>query len=541
MIKKSVLLLIFAISINLSYSQITDVQVLSNAQTYLNHTWTATANNIAVDENCSGNIVNTPPWVQLGSNTSIPYCWGGFLSLDDFDYYLTQGSSAGDDNTDGGWAGAGCAVGLDCSGYVSRCYGLSTHYSTSMMDSYTSIFGHHNSYNDLRNGDIVNYPSHHVRMVKHINDNGTYTIIEEAFGGGLKRVFEKTYTLSELSSYNPQYLIDMVVTSGELDCSDAVTLACGVSYHGVSSTAQSSVDSYGCNDWSETGPERVHTITPSMSGPLTATISNFTGDLDVFILGACNPAYCLGTVSSASATIDNAVAGETYYIVVDSDDGSGGEYDIIVDCPEALPNIELLEYKIDDNSQGYSNGDDDGRCENGEQIEIPIKLFNSGNTILTNIHGVLSVTDPDITINEPNLYWSDMNPSSSKWSYNSNFSISENCQDKDVTFTLNLSSDQGNWTKQFTLHIYNTVSIKNIQKEKNITVYPNPTEGIVYFETKNNQIQKFDVLDINGRVLLSSENVKNKFIDLGSFPKGVYFVRFQDFKHNNTIFKIIKE
>ncbi len=541
MIKKSVLLFIFAIVINFSYSQITDTQVLSNAQTYLNHTWTASSDNIVVEENCSGNIVNTPPWVQVGSNTSIPYCWGGFSTLNDFDYYLTQGSSAGDDHTDGGWAGSGCAVGLDCSGFVSRCYGLSTHYSTAMMDTYTSIFGHHNSYNDLRDGDIVNYPHHHVRMIKHINDNGTYEIIEEAFGGGLKRVFEKTYTLSELSSYNPQYLIDMVVTSGELDCSDAVTLTCGVSYHGESSTAQSGVDSYGCNDWSETGPERVHTITPSTNGPITVTLSNFTGDLDVFILGACNPAYCLGEVFSDYATYDNAVAGETYYIVVDSDDGSGSAYDIIVDCPEALPSVELSEYKIDDNSQGYSNGDDDGRCENGEQIEIPIKLFNSGNTVLSNVHGILSVTDPDITINEPNLFWQDMNPSAYRWSYNSNFSISENCQDKDVTFTLNLYSDQGNWTKNFTLHIYNTVSIKNIQKKKNISVYPNPTEGIVYFESKNNQIKKFDILDINGRVLLSSENGKKNSFDLGSFPKGVYFVRFQDFKFNNTIFKIIKE
>ena len=137
MIKKSVLLLIFAIVINLSYSQITDVQVLSNAQTYLNHTWTTTTDNIKVEETCSGNIANTPAWVQIGSNTSIPYCWGGFSTLDDFDNYLTQESSAGDDHTDGGWAGPDCAVGLDCSGYVSRCYGLSTHYSTSMMNTYT--------------------------------------------------------------------------------------------------------------------------------------------------------------------------------------------------------------------------------------------------------------------------------------------------------------------------------------------------------------------------------------------------------------------
>ena len=118
-----------------------------------------------------------------------------------------------------------------------------------------------------------------------------------------------------------------------LDCSNTVILTCGVTYSGASSTAASNVTTFGCNTWTETGPERVHSITPSTSGTITATISNFTGDLDVYILASCDATDCLGTVSSSSATYANAVAGNTYYVVVDADDGSGSAYDIVVTCP----------------------------------------------------------------------------------------------------------------------------------------------------------------------------------------------------------------
>ncbi len=121
-----------------------------------------------------------------------------------------------------------------------------------------------------------------------------------------------------------------------LDCNNAITLTCGVIYSGPSSTANSLVDAYACNTWTETGPERVHTITPQANGSITAQLSNYTGDLDVYILGSCDPNDCIGTVGSDNATYANAVAGQTYYIVVDADDGSGSAYDIVVDCPQSL-------------------------------------------------------------------------------------------------------------------------------------------------------------------------------------------------------------
>lgn len=122
-------------------------------------------------------------------------------------------------------------------------------------------------------------------------------------------------------------------STATLDCSNPVELTCGVSYSGPASTANSVVDSYGCNSWTETGPERIHSFTPNFDGPFTASLSNFSGDLDVYILGSCDPNDCLGTVSSDQATYSNGVNGETYYIIVDADDGSGSAYDLVIDCP----------------------------------------------------------------------------------------------------------------------------------------------------------------------------------------------------------------
>ncbi len=152
----------------------------------------------------------------------------------------------------------------------------------------------------------------------------------------------KTYQWIADHYYNPVNIYrcdDGSGTSTALDCSNAISLTCNTSYHGASSTAASNVGQYACNTWTETGPERVHTWTATGDGSFTVSLSNFTGDLDIYILDSCDPSDCIGTVASSSATYANAVSGQTYYIVVDADDGSGSAYDIIVNC-SALPVLE---------------------------------------------------------------------------------------------------------------------------------------------------------------------------------------------------------
>ncbi len=146
---------------------------------------------------------------------------------------------------------------------------------------------------------------------------------------------------AELTAAGGAIIMDCLDAQFSLNCTGTIPLSCGVTYSGTSSSASSVIETYGCNTWSESGPERVHSIIPSGNGTITATLSNYTGDLDVYILGSCDAGDCLGTVSSSSATYTGAVAGTTYYIVVDADDGSGSSYDLLVSCPASANTDDL--------------------------------------------------------------------------------------------------------------------------------------------------------------------------------------------------------
>lgn len=122
-------------------------------------------------------------------------------------------------------------------------------------------------------------------------------------------------------------------TGTTLWCYNAIELNCWETYSGESSSAISHVSSYGCSSPNDQlGPERVHTITPQTDGTLSASLSNFTGDLNVYILGSCDPDDCLGTIGESSAEYTNAVANTTYYVVVDGVDINGSGYDLTVMC-----------------------------------------------------------------------------------------------------------------------------------------------------------------------------------------------------------------
>ncbi|OAD45532.1 T9SS type A sorting domain-containing protein [Polaribacter atrinae] len=198
-----------------------------------------------------------------------------------------------------------------------------------------------------------------------------------------------------------------------LDCSSAIELSNGVVYSGSSSTAGSKVATFGCNSWTETGPERVHKITPTADGPITVALSNFSGDLDVYILGSCDPSDCLGTVSSSSAIYENGIAGQTYYLVVDADDGSGGSYDIVATYSEAVVAEDVT---ISDGLVNVTT------LTAGENINVSATQNYSGSqlaAVLPNIHlGYYLSTDCDLSSNDVLLGESSSNIGSDNTSQN---------------------------------------------------------------------------------------------------------------------------
>jgi len=71
-----------------------------------------------------------------------------------------------------------------------------------------------------------------------------------------------------------------------------------------------------------------------------------------------------------------------------------------------------------------------------------------------------------------------------------------------------------------------------------IFIYPNPASSAIFIKSKNIHIQNIELLDISGKILLSTKNVKE--IDIERFKSSVYFLKINT---ENGIFykKVIKE
>jgi len=152
----------------------------------------------------------------------------------------------------------------------------------------------------------------------------TTAILNNAPTGNYYFVVDGFGTDFEFSHFGP-YTITI-----ESECGPAVTLTAGVPYSSETNGGPvSTVDTYNCSSWNESGPEKIHKITTTSTGTIKATLSNMSVDLDVFILDSCQAISCLafgGTI----AEYEDAPPG-TYYIVVDGYYGAAGAYTLTVD------------------------------------------------------------------------------------------------------------------------------------------------------------------------------------------------------------------
>jgi len=169
---------------------------------YVLHKYNLTSANLAPNNITApdGDIIKTPPWLVVGANAKVPYKWGGFQTLEQFTGQLQYNRYAGDIHTSGV---SNYAVGVDCSGFVSRCWQLTYHSATSMMPNITTQYS---DWNQLKPGDAIHKVGH-VRLFINRNSDGSFRIVEaSARDWG---VSFWSYSLSDLSSYTPRYYNNM--------------------------------------------------------------------------------------------------------------------------------------------------------------------------------------------------------------------------------------------------------------------------------------------------------------------------------------------
>ena len=159
-------------------STVTRAECITTAETYRTFQWTPTAANVLHGSDRDGIRVDTPDasyqpklglagWWKLGVLiTSMPYKWGGFDTPETFLAGLAEGKAAGDVATPEkrkllDAAVSKHTVGIDCSGFISRCWNLPRAYSTRTITSFCEPVP---DMRDVRPGDIFNTKNAHVLL-----------------------------------------------------------------------------------------------------------------------------------------------------------------------------------------------------------------------------------------------------------------------------------------------------------------------------------------------------------------------------------------
>ncbi len=190
-------------------ASVTRAEALSTANSYIVCEWTGSSSNSTDGlEIINGDSVRTPSsnngyWWTIGSNEKLTYKWGGFTSLSTFESGISSGKKAGDNylgNRREGTVSWGdtYVIGVDCSGYVCRCWDTSIKYGTITISNVSFELG---SFDDLEPADALNYASRHIRLFVDRNPDGTLLIAESAGSGWACRYH--SFLIGDLSDYVP--------------------------------------------------------------------------------------------------------------------------------------------------------------------------------------------------------------------------------------------------------------------------------------------------------------------------------------------------
>jgi hypothetical protein len=150
------------------------------AYTYSRVSWLPEPRHVLHGKDKNGVTVHTPDttlsghgfsngWWQTGREArGVAYQWGGFDTPKEFIASLARGEAAGDISTAekrrlGDAATSKQSCGIDCSGFVSRCWRLAKPYSTKELPSICHKLG---SWAELKPGDILLNDQHVVLFAK---------------------------------------------------------------------------------------------------------------------------------------------------------------------------------------------------------------------------------------------------------------------------------------------------------------------------------------------------------------------------------------
>ncbi len=358
--------------------------VLGHAAAFALHRWTTTDANRTAE--CSASYESD---YGPGTWVGLPYDWGGYVTIAEFDAQIADGYGAGSHSSDGILE---CTTGLDCSGFVSQCWETS-HESTRTLDSVARA----TAWDDILRGDAVNDAGSHVVLYTHTSSAGQ-PLFYEAAGTPDKVRINTTGGWSYVDGYVPlrfEGIEEGPTNTGTIASPIVVSSYPYEDLRSTAGAASRAFDTYSCAaDVPEGGPEVVYRLTLPADGRLQARVSDAAeNDVDLHVLSEARADACL---ARADSEIDLSVEAGTVWLVVDSWVSSGAErpgpYLLTVDFTAGgVPDTGTDEEDSGGLSFGDSGADEDG-LDFGDTAEAPgARKVGGGCASVTGGGGVVGV------------------------------------------------------------------------------------------------------------------------------------------------------
>ncbi|MBD81225.1 MAG: hypothetical protein CL840_20070 [Crocinitomicaceae bacterium] len=96
-----------------------------------------------------------------------------------------------------------------------------------------------------------------------------------------------------------------------------------------------------------------------------------------------------------------------------------------------------------------------------------------------------------------------------------------------------VQNKEGCWSLNSDTIFYKPTGVNELNSDVEVTIYPNPSSGILQFRSFNPKMYQFRVVSIEGKEVLNGSIKNDEEIDLNSIKNGIYFVHFTD--KNNGI------
>lgn len=201
------------IELDIAAPPITGTKVLENARAYLNVNWVMQRENFSrpgIVNRCDP--AHSYVWLRprhfsedmIGTTIGpMPYRWGGEDTPQTFRTRTEWGALAGSMCTcrqaEYNYCIFADSAGVDCSGFVSRAWGIEKRGTSGLLDVATDL----DSIDALKPGDAFDWPQRHIRLFTGLADGAAiaFNTIESSTRFQCEGVCERTYRPSEMNGY----------------------------------------------------------------------------------------------------------------------------------------------------------------------------------------------------------------------------------------------------------------------------------------------------------------------------------------------------